>query len=53
MSIAVIGLCIYSIAITIWAIMVDARAKKLEELFELHKMMSDEIIKRLQNGEEP
>ena len=52
MSIPIIGLCIYSVVVTIWAIMVDARAKKQEELFELHKKMSDEIIRRLQNGEE-
>lgn len=52
MSIPIIGLCIYSLAITIWAIKVDARAKKQEELFELHRKLSDEIIKRLQNGEE-
>ena len=52
MSIAVIGICIYSIVSTIGIIWLDAQRKKEAELFELYPKMSDEIIERLQRGEE-
>lgn len=52
MSIPVIALCIYSLVSTVWVIWTDARLRKKDELFDLYKQMTDEIIDRLRNGEE-